>query len=278
MKNYYTLILGLVFSLSFAQRHEIGIFAGSANVIGDIGKTNYINPLPVSYDADKVTDRIPFALGAIYRFNFNPHMGVRASVIHSRVVGSDHVASEDYKRDRGYSYKNYITEGSLLFEYNFFDINDEHGKNHSPYIFAGIGAFMYNENKYTVENTFARDENGTIIQPVYIHTDISAKAEKQTAFTMPFGAGYKLRYKRNFMISAEVGFRYTQTDNLDLSFAKEGDFTFYNDPGLNQDDLLELNSNIIKSRQVGNMSNHDWYVFTGITLTYTFGRPPCYCD
>src|SRR5690625_7456065 len=89
-------------------------------------------------------------------------MGVRASVIHSRVVGSDHVASEDYKRDRGYSYKNYITEGSLLFEYNFFDINDEHGKNHSPYIFAGIGAFMYNENKYTVENTFARNENGTI--------------------------------------------------------------------------------------------------------------------
>lgn len=179
MKNYYTLILGLVFSLSFAQRHEIGIFAGGANVIGDIGKTNYINPFPISYDADKVTDRIPFAIGAIYRFNFNPYMGVRASLIHSKVVGSDHTAPEAYKRKRGYSYKNYITEGSLLFEYNFFDINDQHGKKHSPYIFAGVGAFMYNENKYTVENTFARDEFGIVIQPEYIHTDISAKTEKK---------------------------------------------------------------------------------------------------
>ncbi|MDX1317352.1 MAG: DUF6089 family protein, partial [Xanthomarina gelatinilytica] len=22
---------------------------------------------------------------------------------------------------------------------------------------------------------------------------------------------------------------------------------------------------------------NDWYMFTGVTLTYTFGRKPCYC-
>lgn len=277
MRNYFILLLSLVFSLSFAQRHEIGIFAGGANVIGDIGKTNYINPLPVSYDSKKVTDRIPFAVGALYRFNFNPYMGIRANLTFSRVVGSDYAAAENYKQSRGYAYKNYITEGALLFEYNFFDINDKHGKKHSPYIFGGIGAFMYNENKYTVNNEFTRDEHGVVIDPPSISTEIIAKPEKQTAFTLPFGAGYKYKY-RDFVISGEVGFRYTQTDNLDLSFAKESDFTFNNEPGLDEGALDELNGNIIKSRQVGNMSNHDWYVFTGITLTYTFGRPPCYCD
>jgi len=278
MKNLLILTLGLFFTLSIAQRHEVGIFAGGANVIGDIGRTNYINPLPVSYGSNSLGDRIPFAVGAIYRFNFNPYMGVRFNGIFSRVVGADASAPEYYKRERNYAFKNNIIEGSLVLEYNFFDINDEHGKKHSPYIFAGVGAFMYDKLLYNVDNSFARDPNGVIIDPDIIQTDITTRTEKETNFTVPFGAGYKLKYRGNFVISAEVGFRYTQTDNLDHSFASESDFNFNTDPGLNQDAVNQLNSNIIKSRQVGNMSNHDWYVFTGITLTYTFGRPPCYCD
>lgn len=277
MKNLLILTLGLFFSLSIAQRHEIGIFAGGANVIGDIGKSNYINPMPVSYGSESLADRIPFALGALYRFNFNPYMGVRFNGIYSRVVGADASAPEQYKKQRDYAYKNNIIEGSLVFEYNFFDINDEHGKKHSPYIFAGVGAFLYDKALYTVENTFARDENGVILDPPTLATDISSRTEKETKFTFPFGAGYKYKY-RQFVVSAEVGFRYTSTDNLDHSFASAEDFTFNSEPGLNEQEVTDLNSNIIKSRQVGNMSNTDWYVFTGLTLTYTFGRPPCYCD
>lgn len=277
MKNLLILTLGLFFSLSIAQRHEIGIFAGGANVIGDIGKSNYINPMPVSYGSESIVDRIPFAVGALYRFNFNPYMGVRFNGIYSRVVGADASAPEQYKKQRDYAYKNNIIEGSLVFEYNFFDINDEHGKKHSPYIFAGVGAFLYDKALYTVENTFARNENGVILVPNTIATEINTRTEKETKFTFPFGAGYKYKY-RQFVVSAEVGFRYTSTDNLDHSFASTEDFTFNSEPGLNDQEVNDLNSNIIKSRQVGNMSNTDWYVFTGLTLTYTFGRPPCYCD
>ena len=278
MRNFLILLVGLCFSLSFAQRHEIGIFAGGANVVGDIGRSNYINPLPVSYNSKKLTDRIPYALGVLYRFNFNPYMGVRAGITFSQVVGSDWVAPEQYKRLRNYAYKNSITEGSLLFEYNFFDINDEYGSKHSPYIFGGVAAFMYNEAKYTVNNNFARDDNGVLIGPNQIDTEIIQSPVKKTAFTLPVGVGYKYKYRGNFVISAEVGVRYTQTDNLDFSFTNEEDFTFNNEPGIDETTLEQLNSNIIKSRQIGNTSNYDWYVFTGLTLTYTFGRPPCYCD
>ncbi|MGV4461943.1 DUF6089 family protein [Ornithobacterium rhinotracheale] len=36
-------------------------------------------------------------------------------------------------------------------------------------------------------------------------------------------------------------------------------------------------SEVIQKRQFGD-AKHDWYVFTGFTLTYTFGRPACFCD
>ena len=278
MKNLLIVIFGLSFSLSIAQRHEVGIFAGGANVIGDIGRSNYINPMPVSYDSDKITDKLPIALGLIYRFNFNPHMGVRFNAIYGKVIGNDAVAPERYKQERGYAYKNNILEGSLLFEYNFFDINNENAAKHSPYIFAGIGAFMYDSNHYTVTNSFARNANGVIVQPQTVQSEISSKSEKESSFTFPVGAGYKIKYKHNWVISAEVGFRYTSTDNLDYSFSNYKDFTFIDEPGIDPAESSIRNSSAVRSRQVGNTSNHDWYVFTGLTLTYTFGRPPCYCD
>ncbi|SMC33296.1 type IX secretion system protein PorG [Moheibacter sediminis] len=282
MKNLLIVILGLSFSMTIAQRHEIGVFGGGANVIGDIGRSNYINPMPVSYNSDKITDKLPIALGLIYRFNFNPHMGVRFNAIYGKVIGNDAVAPETYKKERGYAYKNNILEGSLLFEYNFFDINNENAAKHSPYIFAGIGAFMYDKNLYTITNSFARDSNGVIILPESIDTQVSTKTEKESSFTFPVGAGYKVKYKHNWVISAEVGFRYTRTDNLDHSFANFNDFTFITEPGLDQPpfdaEIGRRNISAVESRQVGNTSNFDWYVFTGLTLTYTFGRPPCYCD
>lgn len=277
MKKLLLLIFGFLCSLSYAQRHEIGIFAGGANVIGDIGKDNYINPLPVSYFTQERVGRAPIALGGIYRFNFNPYMGLRLNALYGKVIGSDYTTVDKYKKERDYTFINNIIEGSLIFEYNFFSINDFDGSKHSPYIFMGLGAFMYDKMLYEVNHSFTRNEQGVILNPPTIYTEIETIKEKETKFTIPFGAGYKYKY-RNFVISAEVGFRYTKTDNLDYSFSNEKDFTFNVEPGLDLDQVETLNSNIIKSRQVGNTSNYDWYVFTGLTLTYTFGRPPCYCN
>lgn len=278
MKKLLLVIFGLLFSLSYGQKHELGIFLGGANVIGDIGRDNYINPLPQTHGTRKASTRIPIAIGALYRLNINPYMGFRLSATFAQAVGIDANAPEDYKKKRDYQFKNNIAEGALLFEYNFFDINDEYGRKYSPYIFGGVAAYMYDNLKYNVDHSFLRDENGVITDPPQMVTEIATKKQKKTGFTMPFGAGFKFRYRRNFMVSAEVGFRYTKTDNLDFSFADPKDFTFTAEPGLDPDLIEHLNDNIIRSRQVGNMSNYDWYVFTGITVTYSFGRPPCYCN
>ncbi len=279
MKKLFFLAFGLSFMLCFAQRHELGIFVGGANVVGDIGKDNFINPLPVKIGDEGIFKNMPIAIGGIYRFNFNPHMGFRLMGTYARVVGSDLVANESYKKDRGYSYRNNIIEGALLFEYNFFEINNEYayGDSHSPYIFGGFGGFMYDNLVYTVNHGFQKDENGVAIPNTLVST-IESRPAKETKFTFPFGAGYKYKFRSGLVLSAEVGFRFTKTDNLDFSFADPSDFIFNAEPGLDPISIEEINSNIIKSRQVGNTSSYDWYVFTGFTLTYSFGRPPCYCD
>jgi uncharacterized protein YchJ len=68
--------------------------------------------------------------------------------------------------------------------------------------------------------------------------------------------GVKGRFLEKFIIGAEVGVRYTFTDNLDGSNPKNDNF---------------------ETLRFGNLNSNDWYVFTGLTLTYTFGKNPCFC-
>lgn len=75
-----------------------------------------------------------------------------------------------------------------------------------------------------------------------------------TGFAIPFGLGMKFSLSRKLVLGMELGARYTFTDNLDGS-----------NPEI---DAAE--------RSFGNLNNNDWYMFSGFTLTYTFGRRPCY--
>jgi hypothetical protein len=72
-------------------------------------------------------------------------------------------------------------------------------------------------------------------------------------FTMPFGAGFKTILAPNIGIGFETGFRYTFKDNIDGYPL----------------DTESVNVQI-------NPNNNDWYVFTGITLVFAFGREGCY--
>ena len=77
--------------------------------------------------------------------------------------------------------------------------------------------------------------------------------------SIPMVVGYKAYLGGNLVLGFEIGARYTFTDDLDGSNPIKG---------------LEDN----KSLKFGNIDSNDWYVFTGLTLTFTFGRQPCYCN
>ena len=184
-------------------------------------------------------------------------MGLRASFSYSRVGASDHLSGEQFKRDRNLSFSNNIVEGAALFEYNFTNINDNQQLAHAPYIFFGVGFSNFKNRYYDINED---------------QTKLIGKSERETKMVLPFGVGYKVKFNYNWVISLETGFRYTGSDGLD-----------YNNPRFTEELLQagQMDPNVqaaIDSKIVGNLSNKDWYAITGLTLTYTFGRPACYCN
>jgi len=76
--RYLTIFIFTVLSSTFchSQIHEIGVFVGGSNFIGDIGSTKYISPNQP-------------AIGGIYKWNRSPRHSYRFSLIYSELEGID---------------------------------------------------------------------------------------------------------------------------------------------------------------------------------------------
>jgi opacity protein-like surface antigen len=210
--------LGTVVSVK-AQRNELGVRLGMSNLVGDIGRTNYILQKPL--DLSKASDwGVPFYGGILYRFNFNPHQTVRLDLGYNQIQFNDKVAKEEYRKNRNAFGKNDVYEASLMFEYNFFPVNNEQKGMVSPYIFGGVGALMFDAPKATLVNDFRRDADGVAQAPIneldFTTTPVYTTGKKVTMH-IPFGVGLKYKFNYSWAIFAEATFRYTMTDQLDHS-------------------------------------------------------------
>lgn len=227
--RYLTAIVLLFLStkLTFSQTHEIGLFVGASNFIGDVGSTKYIAPNKP-------------ALGAIYKWNRSPRHSFRFSLIYSELEGKDSKSDDPRRIERNYSFTNQIIEASAGLEFTFFDFDLHTGKRlGTPYLFTGI-AIAYHDNFYFNNQGSLRSENTS-----------------SYAYGIPMILGFKTNIFENFILAAEIGARYTFTDEIDGS--------------------VPDSENIKDIYSFGNINNNDWYMFTGISLTYTFGNKPCFC-
>ncbi|MAP54096.1 MAG: hypothetical protein CL605_04270 [Altibacter sp.] len=214
--------------IGHSQTYEVGGMLGGSNYIGDVGKTNYINPNS-------------FAFGGIFKWNRSARHAFRASILVANIKGDDAESNETRRQQRGYSFENTITEASLGIEYTFWDFNMYSGKPVStPYLYTGLTYFGYNA-------LYKRND------------DVIVKYDTAGTVAIPMVVGFKTTLGTKMVLGFEIGARYTFTDDLDGSnpikgLADEENLTF------------------------GNTNSDDWYVFTGMTLTFTFGRKPCYCN
>ncbi|MFT6995884.1 MAG: hypothetical protein ACJA1P_002629 [Maribacter sp.] len=206
-----------------AQTYEVGIFAGGANIIGDVGRTNYILPSDIAF-------------GGIFKWNKSKRYAWRGTLLYGKFTADDSKSSTTARQQRGYVVDNSVLEGSVGLEVNFVDYNlHKLGAAFTPYLYTGVTYFRYDYNYF----------NGGVLQ------DIS---QKDGAFAIPMTVGFKYRINQFLIFGAEIGARYTFTDNLDAS----------NPEGSNFEEF-----------RFGNIFSDDWYVFSGVTLTYTFGRKLC---
>ena len=99
------------------------------------------------------------------------------------------------------------------------------------------------------------EEQKSMISP-YIFGGISGLMFNTTlegnkfGFAIPFGAGLKYKFNYNWALFGEFMFRATNSDTLDYSDE-------YN---------------------LGNLNSKDWMNSMSLGLSYSFGRPPCYCQ
>ncbi len=221
----YLTLLVLLFSINIikAQTYEVGIFAGGANTISDVGRTNYILPSDIAF-------------GGLFKWNKSKRYAWRGSIMYGQFTADDSKSSSTARQQRGYVVDNSVIEGSVGLEFNFVEYNLHRlGPAFTPYLYTGVTYFRYNYEYF----------NGDVLQEI---------GQKDGAFAIPMTAGFKYRINQFLIFGAEIGARYTFTDNLDAS----------NPEGSNFEEF-----------QFGNIFSDDWYVFSGLTLTYTFGRKPC---
>lgn len=221
--KYITLLFLCSIALN-AQIHEIGVFGGGSNFIGDVGPTNYIKPNEV-------------AIGAIYKWNKSPRHSWRASIIRSRVEALDANSDNAARVARNYGIENTVIEISAGYEFNFFEFNQhEKGVFGTPYLYSGLSYFnsedlFINNNKYVIKGN-------------------------SWGLAIPIVAGFKFKLSNHLVLGLESGVRFTFQDDLDGSYPKDES---------------------LKALRFGNGNSNDWFVFTGLSVTYSFGKKPCYC-
>ncbi len=223
MRVFIVVLLSLCLGELGAQTYEVGLYAGGANNIGDVGRMNFIVPSGLAY-------------GGVFKWNKSKRYAWRASMLYGNFTADDSKSSLSSRKQRGYSLDNSILEASAGLEFNFVDYNlHSLGRAFTPYLYTGVTYFRYEYNYFDagqLQNT----------------------GQKEGSFAIPMTVGAKLRISQYFILGAEIGARYTFTDNLDASNPEGSNFEQF---------------------RFGNILSDDWYVFSGVTLTYTFGRIVC---
>ena len=288
------IVFFLLGSLAKAQRHEIGVQLGVSNLVGDIGRTNYIFQPVITGNFSQFG--LPFYGGILYRMNFNPYQTLRFNLGYSHIQFSDGTAKEYYRRNRGLYGTNNIIEGDVLFEYYFFPVNNEQKGMLSPYVFGGLGGMIAETPQLTVKNDYHRNASGQALTPSsntdFTTTFTYGSARKMT-MSIPFGVGLKYKFNYNWALFGELMFRPTFSDSIDYSVIDDKSVKIiYNkditDPNAKNKSLLQSSpykevaqsraDAFLENRQLGNTHSKDWVNTVSVGLTYSFGRPPCYCE
>lgn len=176
--------------------------------------------------------------GIIYKRNLTQRIALRAQFSIGKFSANDRDATDLDRLVRQYSFSNNYSALAVGIEANYvsFPIGD-FGFSWTPYLHIGFERLTTKELYFLEPEKYAKSHGKTL------------------SLGVPFGAGIKLNLGRYWVIAAEVIPQITMTDNIDGSF-----------PNKEKQPNAESFSTSLSS---------DWLVFTGISITYAFGRLPC---
>jgi len=262
----YIVFLGLltlplkVFSFFTIRPYsEIGIFGGTTYYLGELNHAHF----PLQY--------LKPGGGIFYRRNLNGHYALRSFINYGEIQGSDANSENAFEKNRNLSFKSVLLEVGGVLEFNFYEfaLYKDAQRSITPFIFGGLNYLYFNPQGKLGGDWVDLQPLGTEGQGTAAFPDRHKYFLHQIA--IPMGLGVKYKIKR-FAISAEWGIRKTFTDYLDdvsLTYANPQQLSSAADQMANHTGTSSEN---IQNKQRGNSKTKDWYVFTGITLSFKLGK------
>ena len=258
MRLFLFLCLFFPVIASAQQRFHVTVFGGLSNYQGDLQGKEF------------TFEQSNFAFGLGVKYDLTPRLAVRTGLVQASVEGNDKT-NDPLLQFRNLSFQSKITEGSLLLEYTFADLQN---KRLSPYLFAGLALYHFNPYAFdTLGNKVYLKPLSTEGQGLSQYPD--RKPYKLTQFAIPFGGGIKFRVNYNTVIGYEIGLRKLFTDHLDdVSATYVDEFILAQERGLKAvemayraGELKDGDPNYPADGTIrGGAKYKDWYYFQGITL------------
>lgn len=260
-----TITFFLLFAvLSFGQqqnnksRSELGFLLGGSYYLGDL---NQFVPFKNTH----------LAGGLIYRYNVHSRLAIRTTFNYGKVSGDDSDSKIDQHRERNLNFESSIWELASGVEFNYYPFQIGHNRYRgTAYLFAQLAGFRMNPKTDFNGDMVELQELGTEGQG----TSLSSKRQySKYQLAVPLGVGARISLGSSASLGIEFGIRKTFTDYIDDVGA---------DYYVDSQRLLEENGPIsaeLSNRsgnpfgKRGDSSTKDWYVFTGVGLTFRLGQP-----
>ncbi len=243
----------------FAQNRFFNLFGGLSHYSGDLGN-------------DKIPKLIYPAYGIGFSVELNTRMIINANLYNGKIGGHDKYSTKS--KSRNLSFTSDLTEFSLQFQYNLFDL---YTYKITPHFFTGLAIFNF--------SPYTKTESGAVVYLQKLKTEgqgffQNRKAYKTTQFSIPFGGGLTWALSNNKRFSIFAGVRKTFTDYLDdVSTTYVDRNTLLIKAGndavvlaFREDEVNVGATYPTEGTQRGNPKNKDLYFFTG--LSFQFRIPP----
>lgn len=266
-----SVIVGMFLSLlignkAYSQYSEAGIFLGGSWYNGDLQPNwfsiKFINP----------------ALGAIYRYNLNPHWALKGNVYYGTVSAEDIRSDNTYQENRNLSFKSSMLDFSVEAEFNFFPFELGYTSYYyTPYVFTGLSLYHFNPKAKLGNDWYELQPLGTEGQGTTLPD--AGKHYALTQVAIPIGGGFKFNFTR-FGLGIEMGVRKTFTDYIDdVSTVYADKVLLGSENGIIASTLSDRSSpdNTMINRQRGNSKNKDWYSFAGIIISFRINQSKGVC-
>ena len=259
-----TLLFLICTTFAFGQRQtnksrsEIGFIAGGSSYLGDLNQFAFYRNTHLSG-------------GLIYRYNIHSRTAFRTTFSYGKVSADDADSKLTLNQERNLNFESTIWELAAGVEFNYFPFQIGHRRYRGTgYLFAELAGFRMNPKTEFNGDMVALQELGTEGQG----TSLSSKSKyNMFQISMPIGVGARISLGDFGSLGLEVGLRKTFTDYLD-----DVGSNYYVD----YDALLAENGPIAaelsnrsgsRTGRRGNSATKDWYLMSGVTLTFNLGKP-----